>query len=236
MGMSERFYQPAVVPLGYLASRTLARWARGIDAARAKSSSGEAPRAPGISAEGWALGACVAMLVLVYQLIPTLVEYGKTYAWNASRRQLSFSLVAHARTPKGPRTYWFAIDRMSKLPDDLVMATTEVGYLSAMNPYKKVIDMAGLNEAAFALEPFDAERLLKDMTPDLVYMPHEDYTKMVANIQSSPSFEGYEYWDKRQLQTNKFGMAIRKDSPYYQQMRDIVAQVRRGGGPRIQVR
>jgi hypothetical protein len=118
---------------------------------------------------------------------------------------------------------------MSKLPDDLVMTTTEMGFLSAMNPRKKIIDLAGLNEREFAHRPFDADRLLTDMAPDLIYMPHDDYTKMIADIQGSPAFAGYEHYDKRQLQTNKFGMAIRKDSPYYEQMHQIAVGGRHGG-------
>jgi len=41
---------------------------------------------------------------------------------------------------------WFGLDEFSALPNDLTIATTEVGLPAAMNPEKTIVDLTGLNE------------------------------------------------------------------------------------------
>jgi hypothetical protein len=119
----------------------------------------------------------------------------------------------------------FALDRFSLLPDDLVIAATEVGHLGAMNPRKTVIDLAGLNDTEFGRHPFSAKRLMS-LAPDLIYLPHPDYRGMNADILADPEFRArYELHSREELQA--LPVAIRLDSPHYAAMERIVDEARR---------
>ena len=117
---------------------------------------------------------------------------------------------------------WYRLDQFSALPDDLVIATSDVGQPGAMNPRKTLIDMAGLNETDFAHQPFSADLLFKKYQPDLFYMPHRDYVEMLANLTSNQYFQQhYDYFPAERL-NSPFGVAIWRDSKYYQQMLNIM--------------
>lgn len=208
MGMGSRFYQPAIVGLAYLSTRALGRWETQLaDSLRA------------LSREVWSLVGCAALLALWALLMPTLVEEGKVFSTKISKRQFDFDRFALAAEKKdGPRTYWYKLDEFARLPDDLVIATTEVGFLSAINPNKVIIDLAGLNDRVFAHQPFDAQVLLDRYRPDLIYMPHEDYRAITEALVGSPGFAGYRHYSKFHTKTRKFGVAIRLDSPHYEAM------------------
>ena len=208
MGMAARFYQPAVVGLAYLAARTLGRWERQLSGSLRS-----------LSPEAWSIAACAALLALWAMLMPKLVEEGKLFSTKISTRRFVFDPQAEAARKKdGPRTYWYKLDEFAKLPDDLVIATTEVGFLSAINPNKIIIDLAGLNDRAFAHHPFDAELLLGRYRPDLIYMPHEDYRTLTETLVSSPQFAHYRHFSKYHTRTRRFGVAIRKDSRHFEAM------------------
>lgn len=120
--------------------------------------------------------------------------------------------------------YWFRLDEFSLLPDDLVMAATEVGHPLAMNPYKTVIDMTGLNETRIAHSGFSADSFFHYYEPDLVFMPHPDYQDMIKSINENSFFiNNYEVFSGVDLSTT-LALAIRKDSEYYQQMSQIVSE------------
>ncbi len=208
MGMSSRFYQPAVVGLAYLTARALGRWEHQL-----------AGSLRSWSPEAWRVAGCAALFGLWALLMPTLVDEGKVFSTKVSTRGFDFDPYAEAAKKKdGPRNYWYKLDEFAKLPDDLVIATTEVGFLSAINPNKIIIDLAGLNDRAFAQGPFDADLLLGKYRPDLIYMPHEDYKTLTKAILESRQFEGYQYYNKFHTQTRKFGVALRKDSPHFDAM------------------
>jgi hypothetical protein len=114
------------------------------------------------------------------------------------------------------------LDRFARLPDDLVIATTEVGLPGVLAPRKTVVDLAGLNEREFATRPFSAERLFARYRPDLVYMPHRNYAEMARAIEKRLESEGYDLYTARQLGMDDFGLAIRRDSRHYEAMREIV--------------
>ena len=119
----------------------------------------------------------------------------------------------------------FALDRFSLLPDDVVVASTEVGHVGAMNPRKTVIDLAGLNDPAFARAPFSAARLVAK-APDLVYLPHPVYRGMLADVLTDPAFRAaYEVHSADELGT-QMGLAIRRTSPRYEAMRETLASSR----------
>ncbi|MGB8644005.1 MAG: hypothetical protein WCF84_02115, partial [Anaerolineae bacterium] len=111
-------------------------------------------------------------------------------------------------------------------PDDMVIATTEIGVLSAANPRKTVVDMAGLNETGFAHDGFSANRLFQEYNPDVIYMPHPDYDVMIAQITTNPYFIAhYEYLPGPSLHTF-LGVAIRRDGRYYAALHQALEEVR----------
>jgi len=208
MGMSSRFFQPAVVGLAFLTARALGRWERQL-----------AGSLPSWSRETWSLAAGAGLLALWALLMPTLVEEGSTFSEKVSKRKLRFDPQREAaKKTGGPREYWFKLDEFAKLPDDLVIASTEVGFLSAINPNKIIIDLAGLNDRVFAHRPFDADLLLGRYRPDLIYMPHEHYKTLNEALLASPEFDNYVHLGKYHTQTRMFGIAIRKDSRHFQAM------------------
>ena len=117
---------------------------------------------------------------------------------------------------------WAELDHFSALPNDLSMATTEVGRVVAMNPSKTIIDLAGLNDTDLALKGFSADRFFANHAPDLLYMPHPHYQGMRDKILHSPTFRSrYALYTSISLQS-RFGVAIRKDSEYFEQMKIIL--------------
>jgi hypothetical protein len=99
---------------------------------------------------------------------------------------------------------------VAKLPRGATVAATEVGYLGSGAPQVNVIDMAGLNDAEIALQGFNAKALL-ERKPDVIWMPHTDYTYMRGELFSAPGLlQEYDVYDG----ASKYGLAVRKDSPY----------------------
>lgn len=210
----QRFFQPAALACGYLAARTVARWERELGPALRRVDRG-----------ALALAASGGMVVLLALIAPIFVDYGKRFSVAVTQRKWRWDPLRVARL-QGPSGYWFKLPQVTALPDELVIATTEVGFLGALNPHKTIIDMAGLNERRFAHQPFDPGWLLDERRPDWIYMPHEDYGPMVQALLHHPSFQAYEHHDKHRLKTRHFGVALRKDSPHYPAMRELVDDVR----------
>ncbi|HUR26653.1 MAG TPA: hypothetical protein VM509_00585 [Planctomycetota bacterium] len=121
------------------------------------------------------------------------------------------------------RSFWFALDRFSALPDDISIATSEVGLPAALNPGKRVFDLVGLNENGFALHGFDARRLCAELAPDVLYLPHPDYTTQIEMLMSEPGFQrDYELHPKAEL-GSFMDLALRRSSPRFEELRAIVA-------------
>jgi len=126
------------------------------------------------------------------------------------------------------RRIWFALDQVSRLPDELVMAATEVGWPGVMNPEKALVNMAGLTEPVFARRPFSVDTLIDTYAPDWIYMPDPDYVDMTRNMLGSDRFvELYRVEDGRRLGT-RLGVAVRRNSRYYSEMVDLLEHARRG--------
>jgi hypothetical protein len=217
MAMSERFLQIAVVPLAYVTGRILATWATAL-----------APLIP--SAKLRSLAALVALAFCSLLLWPSLVREVSKASEKMGRGRAPWVLASHART-KGPRSYWYRLDGFTALPADAVIATSEVGMIGVLHPKRHIIDLAGLNEPRFALGGFDAELLLAEMKPDLIYMPHKDYGSTTQAILTSPHFAGYEHYDKRRTGTRTFGIAIRRDSMHYDMIHRIAGLKQRTAPP-----
>jgi len=121
---------------------------------------------------------------------------------------------------------WFKLAEFSRLPDDLVIAATEVGLPAALNPRKTIIDLSGLNETQFALKPFSFERLFAQYRPDLIYLPHPDYKEMIAAIIGAPEFiSHYDLLDLKKMAGGPYqlGVAIRRDGRYASSLHTIAA-------------
>jgi len=130
-----------------------------------------------------------------------------------------FNLLAEYKSQAA--NYWFCLDQFSALSDDLMIATTEVGYPAAMNPRKAVIDLSGLNETTIAHSGFSAETFFQQYQPDLIYMPHPHYKEMIQQITNNPYFIAhYELLDSPQTAAT-LGTALRRDSLYYASMRQL---------------
>ena len=130
------------------------------------------------------------------------------------------------------QTYWFGLDGFSRLPDDLVLATTEIGLPAAMNPRKTIVDLSGLNETAFAHHGFSADHLFQTYCPDLIYLPHPHYTRIIEQIINSPFFiQYYEHFPALELGT-EMGVALWRGSRYYPEMRAVLD--RGASGSRVQ--
>lgn len=116
---------------------------------------------------------------------------------------------------------WPLLDRFSILPDDLRIASTELGILSAMNPHKTIYDLVGLNDQELAQQGFDPQRLVRIQRPDLIYMPHPDYAEMIAALRADPDFQAdYLLFEAEDLGAY-LGVALRRDSPFFHQMQFI---------------
>ncbi len=131
-----------------------------------------------------------------------------------------FDLVKEYQAYNTP--YWFALDRFSTLPDDLRMAVTEIGHVAAMNLNKEVVDFSGLNETRFAHHRFSAEVFFQHYHPDLIVMPHPGYRGMVQDLENHPVFKTQYVWvPPEDTGDQGTGLAIRRDSKYYDAMRKI---------------
>jgi hypothetical protein len=103
---------------------------------------------------------------------------------------------------------------VAPLPRGTTVAASEVGYLGSSAPQVNIIDLEGLNDAQSALQGFDRRTLLA-RKPDLIWMPHYAYTYQRGVMMSDPElFREYEVY----AQAGDFGLAVRKDSPYRQQI------------------
>ena len=185
MYMGARFYYPTLPAIAFLAVQSAARLVR-----RAlPDAKDRLRRLPGPVC--W-----LATLCFLYALSPLAkLSLDRVRVTSDIGR---FDVAAEYASTK--RGFWFALDRFSHLPDDLVIATTEIGYPGAMNPHKQIIDMTGLNETAFGRQGFSAERLFAKYKPDLIYMPHQHYQEMIADIRAHPYFrEHYEYYPAQDI-------------------------------------
>jgi hypothetical protein len=119
-----------------------------------------------------------------------------------------------AVTPLPPVDWLQAIDGLTqlvaqRLPYNSTIAATEVGWLGAGAPQVNVIDLARLNDREIALHGFDVAVLLA-RKPDLIWMPHPDYTYQRGLMLSNADLlNNYNVYDG----AAGYGLAVRKDSP-----------------------
>jgi len=122
--------------------------------------------------------------------------------------------IITARTPLPtlkPTQGWTTVAHRiaSRLPHGAVLAASEVGAIGGYAPQLPIIDLAGLNDPEIGLQGFSADRLVA-RAPDLIWLPHEDYTGARAALLRSHAFRQH-----YRLLWGAFdhGLAIRVDGP-----------------------
>jgi hypothetical protein len=113
-----------------------------------------------------------------------------------------------------PTLEWFDTirqisDLVATLPPQTVVAASEVGYLGYASQSKTVIDLVGLNDTDIGAHGFTVQKMLA-RKPDLIWLPHGDYTGLLAKIYSDPAF--FAAYDVYAGAFN-YGIAIRRDAP-----------------------
>ena len=121
-----------------------------------------------------------------------------------------------------PDRHWFMLSEFSRGPDDLEIATSEVGLPLALNPRKTIIDLAGLNETEIAQEGFKASTFFKRHQPDLIYLPHPDYVEMIQAIESDPYFQRHYELFPAEFIRAKMSVALKRESPHYPPMKGLM--------------
>lgn len=162
-----------------------------------------------------------AVLLLVF--LPVFCTPVRTWVidlWGkAHSRTTLFTPETEYRTVSGrlPESipWWGSILHMAslvgELPEGVTVAASEHGYLASENMHAVVIDMAGLHDIELARSGFSAERILS-REPDLVWLPHSDYTWFRKALLDDPVFQnGYDYYPG----VMNYGVALRRESPLH---------------------
>ncbi len=229
MGYNSRFYYPTLPAIIFLASQSLINLSEYIKPLAQSFLNG---------AKSNIKKSLLFVLAVLLALAPAgyLINRTKSYAsWLedvlSNDKLTSLSVQDILTTPNvmlNPKSwenfYWIGIRRFALLPADLVAATTEIGYSGLIFDNKVVVDLAALNESEFALKGFSVDRLFEKYAPDLLYMPHHSYEEMNREIRDNLFFKNnYDYYPASVLgNTFKLEVALKKTSPYYKEMQNIV--------------
>ena len=205
MPMEARFYQPVLPALVWLGCRGLVE-AAPLRIARP----------------------VLAPLVLLVVSLPSTVPAVRLLASIARNGARIAPLSIHDSYRSLARD-WFGLEAFSRLPDDLVIATTEVGHVAALNPDKAIVDLSGLNDDGLARGQATVHDLLQRRRPDVIYVPDVFYGRLRADILDDPGFlTEYEYFPPESLglvngEPYWLGIALRRSSRHYEAMRSITA-------------
>ncbi|MFH0825869.1 MAG: hypothetical protein V2B18_24195, partial [Pseudomonadota bacterium] len=118
--------------------------------------------------------------------------------------------------------YWPLLPEISSLPDDLVIATTEVGRVAAFNPGKRVIDLAGLNDTSIALNGFREEYVFGTRPPDVIFMPHPHYKELIEAIEACPYFKRHYDSFTGGRMNSLLGLSLWRHSKYHARLKNLV--------------
>jgi hypothetical protein len=101
------------------------------------------------------------------------------------------------------------------MPQGVVFAATEYGFLGSEFPDLTIIDLAGLHDRTIAHGGFSAAYVFS-REPDLIWFPHWEYTHAVAQMRDNPAFvRDYDYFPE----AYRHGIALRKSSDMYAAMK-----------------
>lgn len=209
MGFGQRFYYPLLPPLLYLGMRELLELPQNLRLGPGL----EFKRIPTHLERGGIL--VVGALLLYYG-----IDHGRMLKQSQSAHRFAvFSVLATYRADL--YDYWPKLDALAHLPDDLEIATTEVGMPAALYPHRNILDLAALNHPRLMEDGLTAQAVLTHCAADLVYLPHENYVRLHAALAASTAFaERYTVFSAKDVHA-AMGVAIRKDSPYATRLREI---------------
>jgi hypothetical protein len=210
MGSNQRFYYPALPALAFLAAQGSLALASSPAATRAWARVAPTPARAALLRQ-------LALVLVLASLAPraviavTELERAPRFAHFALRDN-----YAH----NWPSRFWIGLDRFSALPDDLVIATTEVGHPGVFNPRKVIVDLTGLNDSEFAQHGFSSRVLFARYQPDLFMLPMHHYQELRDQLTGDPAFvRGYQLI---QPPLGGLGIALRRGSKYYDAMRSAL--------------
>ncbi len=206
MPYEARFYYPTFPALLYLAARSAAEITARLE-----------HRAASFDKVTRYAFPIVALSVFVFSaagLSKATQKLAASNAWVVFDQQIEYK----ARFTR----YWMFLDKFSALPDDLVVAATEIGRLSAMNPKKKIIDLSGLNNTYIAHNGFSGEWFFSNYQPDLIYLPHPHYKGLIKEITACPKFPDNYVFYSTESRGGVLDLAIKRTSPHFAEMMAIV--------------
>jgi hypothetical protein len=115
--------------------------------------------------------------------------------------------------------YWPELVGLKLFPDDLVVATSEVGLPAVMLPENRLIDLVGLNEPYFLEHGCGPGQMLDLARPDLVYLPHPAYEELLADFLQDPVFmAAYDTFPG----IAPLQVALLKNSPHYADLKGLI--------------
>lgn len=143
-------------------------------------------------------------------LMPKEVRYTPETEWKTSDK---YSIMHRYR--------WMDVSKLfTKFPSGVSMSASEYGYIAANCPHIYILDVLGLHDVDFAKQGFSME-LLFDKSPDLIWLPHSDYTWMLQQILDSDRFwQEYDYYPYLCI----YGLAIKKRGAFYQQINLVLSE------------
>jgi hypothetical protein len=229
MGYAARFYMATLPALLWLAARgALVLW----DAAQTwlKPMPAHATPAPRL----WlVLNALIALAlfgrVAQVPMWEGLRPSGWTMLHEAAQGPARLAAASVAERASQWDNYLFRIGQFAALPAQMSIATSEVGLPSVLTPQRTIIDIAGLNSTRFALQGFNADALLGELRPDVMFMPYPDYRTINQAIMRSPALAAYDFYAPSVLGT-AMGVAIRRESHYYAEATAIIDQALQARG------
>lgn len=171
----------------------------------------------------------VRMLVSVMALVifaGSVFWYVTDFAWNKIHDAAGQEFIPKREYILADETsvelplpeWWEAVgsltDLLRSLPPEVVFAGSEYGFVGSRMPEKKIIDLVGLHDKKIAKKGFSLDHIL-GQKPDIIWFPHWDYSRIIAEFLDSPRFAAeFDYIPRIYM----CGLAVRKDSQYFNQI------------------
>ena len=213
MGWQARYYYPSIAFV-FLAAFTAISPG---DSATVKT-----PIRASHSAFTWRLLVGVAILL---PILSSTINHAAVHLWRkyvigtpvAIHANTQYRKLNNATLP--PLGWWgstIAMDALlERMPQHIVFAASEYGWLGSRFPHLTIVDLAGLHDRTIAHQGFSAAYVLS-RKPDLIWLPHTEYTYAVAELLDDPTFQrDYEYYPE----AYDYGIALRKNSEFYAAMK-----------------
>lgn len=201
MGYQQRFFMPILPVVYYLAVKSLSIY---LNAHTDLFTQGDIKFKAGVKIVSL-LGLGVALLGISWLKRPA----------NLSRDWGKFE-IQHIYQAIGEHN-WPLLQEWDEFPDDLSIASTELGIPGALHPKKRIEDLSGLHSSE--IEHGTNVHWLLQLAPDVIYLPHPDYREMNRIYAESEEFqEAYQVYPASALQSF-LGIALHRESRYYEALR-----------------